>query len=516
MRTTKRMSMTGTAMAGVAASLLVAGAARAQLAAGDPANLLTQADWITDLPAPTDLTFVADGRAVITLKSGEVVVASADGKTLKRAAGMFTVDTASEKGLLGVVRDDADNLYFYASTGPDNLNRHEVWKAKLGADNVITKDAKPLVSGGLEGPANHDGGGLVIYKGQLYISVGDTGFNATPPVNKYGACLNKPNGKILRVNLDGTIPADNPLSALAMVTGCATETGGMYELMPPDKRIYAWGLRNPWRFWIDPATDLLWIGDVGEATEEEVSVGGKGSNHGWPFNEGKLNFPAGLGGLKDCKEMTPPTDCVPPQESYNHNGDAASVTGGLIPPPGCGWGAFEQKYIYGDYNLNTLWTLNLAADRKSATAASKVKIADVGSPVSFRMGPDGGLYVVAHEVAKIVRIAPKAVPATCNVAAAPGVGAGGGADAGAGAGGAGGAAADAAAGAGGGGGGAAAGGAAAGGSVATGGTGGGGGDDGCSCNLGRARDGSGGGAGLAVGGLMLALAARSRKRRPGR
>ena len=60
-----------------------------------------------------------------------------------------------------------------------------------------------------------------MHKGQLYIGVGDTGANATPPVNKYGACLNKPNAKILRVNLDGTIPTDNPLVDLAMVTGCA-------------------------------------------------------------------------------------------------------------------------------------------------------------------------------------------------------------------------------------------------------------------------------------------------------
>ena len=89
--------------------------------------------------------------------------------------------------------------------------------------------------------------------------------------------------------------------------------------MPPDKRIYAWGLRNPWRFWIDPETDLLWIGDVGEAAEEEITVGGKGANHGWPFYEGKTRYPAPLGGLSDCKQMTPSTDCTAPQEAYTHD-----------------------------------------------------------------------------------------------------------------------------------------------------------------------------------------------------
>jgi hypothetical protein len=207
---------------------------------------------------------------------------------------------------------------------------------------------------------------------------------------------------------------------------------------------------------------------------------------------------------------------VAPQESYNHNGQAASVTGGLVPPTGCGWAAFEQKYIYGDYNLDAVWTLDLSADRKTATAASKAKIADVPSPVSFRMGPDGGLYVVSHEASKIVRIAPKSVPAGCDVAAAPGGGGGGGgADAGVdatgaggGGGGGGGVVVDAGAGAGG------AGGGGAGGTGAT-----GGGSDGCSYAFGRrAAGGSRGGhaVGLGAAGLILALAARPRKRRPAR
>jgi GTP-binding protein len=89
---------------------------------------------------------------------------------------------------------------------------------------------------GLEGPANHDGGGLVIHKGQLYIGVGDTGANATPPSNKYAACLNKANGKILRVNLDGTTPADNPLATLETATGCAT-VNAPFTMAPPDKGV---------------------------------------------------------------------------------------------------------------------------------------------------------------------------------------------------------------------------------------------------------------------------------------
>jgi glucose/arabinose dehydrogenase len=418
-------SPTRAAAASLAIAAALPAAAQAQLADGAPSAELVLSDWAADVEGVTDVAFLSDGRGVITMKDGDVAVVNRDGTMLKRVAAHFQADVESEKGVLGVVRDDADNLYFYASTGATDASKHEVWRGRAAADGTITIESKPLVTGGLEGPANHDGGGLVIHKGQLYISVGDTGSNATPPRNKYGACLNKPNGKILRVNLDGSVPSDNPLKGMAMVTGCSSATGGMFEMTPPDERIYTWGMRNPWRFWIDPQTDLLWIGDVGEGTEEEISVGGKGANHGWPFNEGKRNYPTPLGGLSDCKMMTPSTDCVPPQDSYVHGGSEASVTGGLVPPPGCGWGSFEQRYFFGDYNRHVVWTLDLAADRKSAKPNSRADLADVQSPVSFRLGPGAAIYVASYGRGQIKKIAPKTVPQGCAYVANGSAGGGG-------------------------------------------------------------------------------------------
>jgi MYXO-CTERM domain-containing protein len=394
--------------------------ASAQLATGDPATNFALTDWMTSAAQATDLTFLSDGRAVVTLKSGIVITADKAGAVLKNPAAMFTVDIRSEKGLLGVVRDDQDNLYFYASTGDTNADKHRVYKGRANEDGTITVDLQtPIVTGGLEGPANHDGGGMVIHKGQLYIGVGDTGANRTPPQNLYGQCLNKPNGKILRVNLDGSIPGDNPLNDLASVTGCSVRNGptAQYEMLPPDKRIYAWGFRNPWRLWIDPRTDLLWIGDVGETTQEEITVGGKGSNHGWPFREGTVAYPNALGGLNDCMAMTPSTTCVAPQDTYAHNGGEASVTGGLVPPTGCGWGAYETKYFFGDYNLGTVWTLDLKPDRSGAVPGSDRVFGTIpGGVVSFRSGPDGAVYVVVHDQGVIKRLAPKTIPAGCNAA----------------------------------------------------------------------------------------------------
>jgi glucose/arabinose dehydrogenase len=405
--------------------------ASAQLAPGDPATGFTLGDWVTGVTGATDIEFMPDGRGVITRKSGQVVVVDRDGNFMKNPAFTFTgVDASSEKGLLGVARDDNDNLYFYVSNGPSNADKHRVYKAQIAADGTVTVNLEnPIVSGGLEGPANHDGGGMVVHKGQLYIGVGDTGANDTPPRNMYGACLNRANGKILRVNLDGSIPEDNPLVNREVVTGCSARVGVNYEMLPPDKRIYAWGFRNPWRFWIDPRTDLLWIGDVGETSQEEITVGGLGSNHGWPFNEGTRNYPVPLGGLNACSAMTPATDCTAPQDTYAHDGSQASVTGGLVPSEGCGWGAYEKKYFFADYNRNLVWTIDLKPDRSGAVPGSRALFATVAARsglVSFRMGPDGAMYLVGHQAAAIKRIAPNSVPATCNAAQPPPGGSGGG------------------------------------------------------------------------------------------
>jgi len=313
------------------------------------------------------------------------------------------------------VRDEEDRLYFYASTGDDSDDKHKVYRATISDSGQVTIDTtRSIIGNGLEGPANHDGGGMVIHKGQLYVGVGDTGFNASPPENHYGTCLNKPNAKILRVNLDGSIPDDNPLVGMEQVTGCESPRAD-FTMLPPDERIYAWGLRNPWRFWIDPETDLLWIGDVGEVTQEEITVGGKGVHHGWPFYEGTAEHGT-LGGLDGCMDVVPASECVGPAHGYPRE-DGVSVTGGLMPPRDCGWGAYEQRYFFADFGSNMVWTLDVKEDRSGVVAGSRRPFAQLASVVSFRSGPDGAIYIVSFGNGAIVRLAPKAAPASCTGAA---------------------------------------------------------------------------------------------------
>jgi len=396
--------------------------ARAGLVPPFDQTLVEDPAYVSDASNATDIAFHPDGRAVITAKTGQITIRLPTGELTVITGTFPNLDTGSEKGLLGVVADPNvatnDTFYFYASNGPTE-DRHRVYKVVLNDDNTVTPDLDTPIVGasrnlgpGLEGPANHDGGGLFIYKGQLYVGVGDTGANAEPPTNKYSSCLNKGNGKVLRVNLDGSVPSDNPLASETMVTSC-TSTGSDWGMAAPDRRIFAWGLRNPWRIWIDPMTNLLWVGDVGESEREEISIGGSGHHFGYPFIEGNLDQSMSGDSLrlgKMCDQgFTPSRPCTAPVHDYPRT-TGRSVTGGLI-PSGCGWSnAFGGKayYLFADYADNWMHALEVRPDHKGVVTPTASDFAQVsGGPASIRQGLDGALYVVSYASGTVSRIAPK-------------------------------------------------------------------------------------------------------------
>lgn len=388
--------------------------AHADLAPLFVGKIAVDTSYVTGAPAATDIAFSGDGRALVTEKGGQILVRRPGGSVATIAYPFGgTLDTASEKGLLGVVADPdvAQNgaFYFYVSNGP-TADKHRVYRAVLMANDTLTVDATPVLADsrghgpGLEGPANHDGGGLFIFNRQLYIGVGDTGSNATPPVNKYASCLNKGNGKILRINLDGSVPSDNPLVAVASATACATPTG-VWTTGAPDPRIFAWGLRNPWRLWIDSRTGLLWVGDVGESTEEEISIVAGNRHYGYPFVEGSHVWGDVDG--KNCSTLDPSRPCSGPALSYTHAVGQA-ITGGLI-PEGCGWSKVfsSPQYAFADSSASWIRVATVDSARTGLASAAMDFATYAGSaPVSFRMGPDASLYVVFNALGAVYRFSP--------------------------------------------------------------------------------------------------------------
>jgi glucose/arabinose dehydrogenase len=412
----------------IALPAVASGPARAAVAAAFANTVTLDPQFFSNVTDPTDIAFSADGRAIVTTKAGPLLVRHADG-TVVTVAYPFppTLDTDSEKGVLGVVADPnvAQNraFYFYVSNGP-TADKHRVYRAVLGATtDTFTVDAVPIIGAarglgpGLEGPANHDGGGLAVSGGKLYVSVGDTGLDATPPLNKYGSCLNKGNGKILRVNLDGTIPSDNPLVSVAAASGCDTATGP-WTIAAPDPRIFVWGQRNPFRVWVDPRTSLVWVGDVGETTSEEIAIYAGNQSGGYPFVEGGTTWGPVDGNT--CSTLTPSRACTPPAFSYGHDVGQA-VMGGVI-VEGCGWGQVfgGTTYVFGDWSAGWIRALPVNSARAGFTSTTPVDFADGLGPAAFRMGPDAALYVVLENSRSVIRLAPVSrTGADCAAVAVP-------------------------------------------------------------------------------------------------
>lgn len=406
------------------AFLLLIGAGPARADESEPEWVVE--DVVTGLGPTTDLAFLPDGRMLIAEKTGALKLRAGDGTVT--VAARFPVDDRSEKGLLGVVVDPAfattRRIFLYYSVadsaGGSDLDRHRVVSATLRPDGTIDLGAMKVLIRGLRGPRNHDGGGMAIGPdGNLYVGVGDTGCNSNAPpepvrepTNHFATCFTNGNGKILRVGLDGSIPTDNPLVAVPEATACGTRCGDEVGRArgTPWRQLWAWGLRNPWRFSFDPRTGRLWVGDVGEITYEEIDRVEVGRHYGWPWREGRHGWPR-----SKCREIAPDRgDCVEPAYECRHgaakdgiDGDCQSITGGVF-LEGPSWPADRRGlYLFGDNANGRLWTLTPNAARDGFLPGSRRQIGRVqGMPVSFRVGPDGAVYV-AILPGRVVRVRPR-------------------------------------------------------------------------------------------------------------
>ncbi len=217
---------------------------------------------------------------------------------------------------------------------------------------------------------NHKGGQLVFGSdGFLYIGLGDGG-GAGDPLNN-AQNLTSFLGKMLRIGVDPpftsglqyAIPADNPFAA----------GGGLGE-------IYAYGLRNPWRFSFEPVTNRLFVADVGQASWEEIDILQKGGNFGWRVMEGNHCF-------------NPSTGCdmsnkIPPILEYPHT-DGIAVIGGYF-YKGTAIPSLANKYIFGDLT-GRIWSLTEAP----ANTWTRADLLSTNRTITtFGQDASGELYVV--------------------------------------------------------------------------------------------------------------------------
>jgi glucose/arabinose dehydrogenase len=202
----------------------------------------------------------------------------------------YTLTTCNECGLLGMAfhPDFMANGYIYLSftEGPDSNNMTSQVARFRSADRGQTLAGAPErldILSVAQPFANHNGGHIAFGSdGFLYLGLGDGGSANDPQEN--GQDINTVLGKMLRMTADGT-NADGTGAPDNIV---ATQGG--------DARIYAFGLRNPWRWSFDRQSGELWLGDVGQDAFEEVDVIVNGGNYGWRCREGLQPTP----GIGNC------------------------------------------------------------------------------------------------------------------------------------------------------------------------------------------------------------------------
>jgi glucose/arabinose dehydrogenase len=420
-----------------------ASASRADALSADTSATFDLTTFMGGLELPTALEFLPDGRVVVAEKMGRVLVRLPNGDRV--VAGQLDVDSKTEKGLLNVIAHPrfAQNhllvFYYSAAKAPED-DKHKISLIRLGDDNHLDTSSEQVLLKGLRGPDDHEmGGGLAIdVTGNLLVGVGDTGCRAKKlpepphaPSNYFATCLSNGNGKILRIGLDGTIPSDNPLVSVTEATACGATCGEDVFKLPkrePRHDIWTWGVRNPWRIWVDPKTGRVWTADVGDIAHEEIDIIPKegGRHYGWPFREGAAGNP-----VSECSKVTPDRgECVEPAYFCRHDdvpGEAdsgcKSINGGLIIDD-CRWpDGYRGRYFFGDNANGRIWSLEPTQGRDGIVRGSRRDVGKAdGFVVDMDLGGDGALYLTVMRIppdeSKILRIFPK-VPMACDAAVGP-------------------------------------------------------------------------------------------------
>jgi len=319
--------------------------------------------------SPTAMAFAPDGRLFVCLQGGQLRVVE-NGVLLATPFVTVTTSANGERGLLGIAFDPnfASNqfvyVYYTVITAPIH-NRVSRFTAN-GNVAVAGSEAPILDLDNLSGATNHNGGGIHFGPdGKLYIGVGE---NANPA---NAQSLGNRLGKLLRINADGTIPADNPL-AFPGIAGSPTGA---------NRAIWAVGLRNPYTFAFQPATGRLFINDVGQSAWEEIDDGIAASNYGWSICEGVC---------------TPPNaNFRDPLFQYGHGTSATTgcaIVGGAFynPPVNQFPASYAGKYFFGD--LCSGWIRLF--DPSSSTASDFAT--GISTLVDLKVGPEGSLYYLAQ------------------------------------------------------------------------------------------------------------------------
>ncbi len=281
---------------------------------------------------------------------------------------------ASETGLLGMAfhPDFANSPYIYLNyTADEGQLETRISRFTVDSNGDIDPDSEVLLLHFDQPFENHNGGQVAFGPdGFLYIGAGDGGLYGDPL--GAGQDTELLLAKILRIDVDNgspyAIPADNPF---------ADGDGGAPE-------VYAWGLRNPWRFSFDTADGTLWVADVGQDAWEEIDRVELGGNYGWNEKEGTHCYLD-----DDCDDPA----YIDPVAEYSHD-EGYSVTGGFV------WHSdripsLDGSYLYADFGTGHFWRIDGSENVEKIIDSSGLNVS------TFAQGADGEVYALDYGTGRI-------------------------------------------------------------------------------------------------------------------
>ncbi|PQB04011.1 PQQ-dependent sugar dehydrogenase [Aureitalea marina] len=327
---------------------------------------------------PVDMKHVGDDRLFVVEKTGQIKILNSNGTTNGTPFLDLSGDVSNggEQGLLSVAFHpdyDKNGFFFVNYTKLDGDTRVSRFKVSDGDPNVADPASELIIIEYDQPFANHNGGCIQFGPdGYLYIASGDGGSGGDPGNRAQNTSLVL--GKLLRLDVDNPdggnnygIPNDNPFA------GSDTDA----------QEIWAYGLRNPWKFAFDVTAGDLWIADVGQNAVEEVNKVDwtlAGLNYGWRCYEGSEEF--NTGGCPDPSELTFPIT------EYEHSGGTSnSIVGGYV-YRGTDNPDLQGFYFYADTYRNFIGVVDPNEDNEIYTGFS-------GTWVSFGEDSEGELYIIS-------------------------------------------------------------------------------------------------------------------------
>jgi len=335
---------------------------------------------------------VPNPRWFVLRKSGQLVVFDPDNavsvSTYLNLSGV--VRTASEGGLLGMAFHPdypaVPEVFLSYTTGTPM--RSVISRFIL--DNVTAPGGGTVEEVVIEigQPNNNHNGGDIAFGADrlLYIGLGDGGGGGDP--DETGQDTTNLLGSMLRIDVIGTgagynIPAGNPFAAGAKCGPTQVNANNCPE-------IYAWGLRNPWRWSFDAPTGDLWLGDVGQGAWEEIDQIVLGGNYGWDCREGAHDFEtAGCAG-----------PFIDPVAEYDHSNGNVSITGGYV-YRGTDIVGLNGRYVFGDFASGRIWALQ--SNGAGSYNTDELMNSSAG-PSAFALDQDGELYLADFNSGRIMQL----------------------------------------------------------------------------------------------------------------